>query len=53
MPGIDKGPQHSTSADFTNVFMPKAKKAAEIVQLVIIPLSRLYQSEVVDLVTLI
>ena len=46
MPDRDKGPLHSTSADFTSMFMARANRDTEIVQPVMMPFSRRCQSDV-------
>lgn len=48
MPDLDKGPLHSTSADFTIMFMAREKSGTEIVQPVMIPFSRHCQADVDD-----
>lgn len=47
MPDLDMGPLHSTSADFTIMFMAREKSGTEM-QPVIIPFSRRCQADVVD-----
>ncbi|XP_029985493.1 glutamyl aminopeptidase [Sphaeramia orbicularis] len=48
VPDLDKGPLHSTSADFTIMFIAREKSGTEIVQPVIIPFSRRCQADVND-----
>lgn len=43
---LDKGPRHSVSAAFTNIFMARANRITEIVQPVMIPFSSRCQSDV-------
>ena len=44
-PNLDKGPLHSTSADFRSIFMASANRDTEIVQPVMMPFSRRWQSD--------
>ncbi len=37
VPDMDRGPLHSTSADFTSIFRASANRGTEIVQPVMIP----------------
>lgn len=47
-PDLVNGPLHSTSADFTTMFMARKKRVTEMVQPVMIPFSNRCQSEVED-----